>query len=230
MLQPLPRPEVSVITVVRNGEQYLAEAIQSILKQTHAPGEIIVIDGQSTDGTAAIARSFSQVRYFRQPDRGLANARNLGLEAAKGAFIAFLDHDDLWAADKLETQIQTMMEHPELLYTTTRLKFIVEPGAYLPSHLSPARLKSPQAGATPSALVGRRRAFEITGRFNPAYSIGCDADWFTRARDGGLPAAEIPQVLLYKRLHQQNLSTNAALNRQEMFRIARESIRRKRRS
>ena len=125
MLQQEKRPRVSVITVVKNGERYLAEAVQSVLNQTYQPDEIIVVDGQSTDQTAIIARSFTQVRYILQPDQGLANARNLGIDAAQGTFIAFLDHDDLWTTGKLETQMEFMAERPDLLYTTIRMRFAV---------------------------------------------------------------------------------------------------------
>jgi glycosyltransferase involved in cell wall biosynthesis len=230
MLQQEKRPRVSVITVVKNGERYLAEAVQSVLNQTYQPDEIIVVDGQSTDQTAFIARSFTQVRYILQPDQGLANARNLGIDAAQGTFIAFLDHDDLWTTGKLETQMEFMAERPDLLYTTIRMRFAVEPGAPVRSKREQEMLANPRDGSTPSALVARRAAFEVIGRFNPDYSIGCDADWFTRARDQNVPTAVLPQVLLYKRLHQKNLSVNAAVNRQEMFLIASESIRRQRRS
>ena len=110
---------VSVITVVKNGERYLAEALQSILNQTLPPCEIILVDGQSTDRTAEIARSFAGLRYLCQQDQGLANARNLGIAAAQGELVAFLDHDDLWPPEKLDTQVRYMLERPELGYTTT---------------------------------------------------------------------------------------------------------------
>ena len=218
-----PAPSVSVVTVVKNGERFLSQAIASILRQTLAPVEIIVVDGESTDNTAGIARSYSQVRYLRQQGQGLAGARNAGIDAARGELIAFLDHDDLWHEKKLEVQVGRMQRDPALGYTTTLMEFLVEAGA------GRMAAEAPRHGCTPSALVARRELFAILGGFDPEYAIGCDADWFTRARDAGIPTAVIPQVLLYKRLHDGNLSTDAARNRREMFLIARRSIARRRR-
>src|ERR1700730_8226464 len=90
------RPLFSVIVPVYNGERFLTAALQSILNQDHKPLELIVIDDGSIDQTAKIANSFSPVRYFYQNNQGVANARNAGLAAARGEFIAFLDADDLW--------------------------------------------------------------------------------------------------------------------------------------
>lgn len=222
-------PRISVITVVRNGERYLADALRSVLAQTLPPDEIIVVDGQSTDTTADIARSFPGVSVVRQDSLGLANARNLGLDVARGEWIAFLDHDDIWTPDKLQRQVAVMQAQPALQYTTTLLRFLVEDGAAPRSGAATGPPETPREGATPSALVVRRELFTTLGRFDPAYAIGCDADWFTRARDHAIPTAVVPHVLLYKRLHTTNLSVNAVVNRQDMFRIAKASIARQRR-
>src|SRR3989304_1795815 len=98
-------PVVSVIVVVKNGACYLASALQSIFEQDYTPLEVLVVDGQSTDDTAEIAKSFGSIRYLWQSDRGLANARNIGIQAAQGDLIAFLDHEDVWAPNKLSTQV-----------------------------------------------------------------------------------------------------------------------------
>lgn len=211
-------PRVSVITVVKNGERLLAEAIRSILAQTFPPAEVLVVDGHSVDGTARVARSFVEVRYLLQPGHGLAAARNLGIQKSQGDLVAFLDHDDLWAARKLEFQVKTMRQNPSLGYTTTWMKLVPRP----------REGEAVRDACTPSALVARRELFSRIGSFDPQYAIGCDADWFTRARDHQVPAAVVPRVLLYKRLHDTNLSANAAVNRREMFHIAKRSIERRR--
>lgn len=217
---------VSVITVVRNGERYLAEALASIVAQTLPPHEIIVVDGQSTDASAAIARGFPTRRVV-QEDLGLAQARNLGIENVSGELVAFLDCDDVWAANKLELQARAMCENPALEYTTTWIQYRVEAAA-TGRRLPRGDLERPRAGATPSALVARRALFERIGGFDPVYEIGCDGDWFTRTRDAGIPTMQLPQVLVYKRLHEKNLSSNAAVHRHELFRIAKQSIARQR--
>src|SRR3982074_3555445 len=99
-------PLVSVIVPVYNGERFLAETLQSIINQQYRPLELIVIDDGSTDQTARIATSVSEVRYFYQRNQGVANARNAGLAAARGELIAFLDADDLWQPNKLSLQVE----------------------------------------------------------------------------------------------------------------------------
>ncbi len=229
MAQHSAQPRVSVIIVVKDGERYLAHAIESVLAQTTSPCEIIVIDGQSTDNTAFIAQSFTQVRYVRQSNQGLANARNTGIEAACGELIAFLDHDDIWTADKLHTHVEYMVRNPIPRYTTSLLQFMVEEGAKRRTVGEDGAYEAPRDGCTPSALVAWRDVFGEIGGFDPAYAVGCDADWFTRARDHAIETAQLPRVLVYKRLHSANLSVNTALNRQEMFLVARQSIARRQR-
>jgi len=94
---------ISCIVPVFNGERYLPEALQSILSQSYRPLEIIVADDGATDRTAEIAAAFkARVRYMKQDNAGSAAARNLGIHAASGDLLAFLDADDLWHAEKLE--------------------------------------------------------------------------------------------------------------------------------
>jgi glycosyltransferase involved in cell wall biosynthesis len=215
---------VSVVIAVRNGEAYLAQAIDSILRQTLQPSQILIIDGASTDRTAQIARSYGQTQYLLQETNGVANARNQGILQAEGEFIAFLDHDDVWAPRKLEIQLSRMCEKPALGYTTTQMMFVKEESERRAPEWEWRPAGQPRSAPTPSALVARRAVFEHVGGFDPQYAIGCDADWFARARDANVPAEELPEVLLFKRLHESNLSLNGATNRQEMLQIARQSI------
>lgn len=97
---------VSVVIPCYNGAKYLRETIQSALAQTHPPLEILVIDDGSTDDSAAIAELFGPpVRVIRQTNQGESVARNRGIDEAQGDWIAFLDADDLWLPEKLETQL-----------------------------------------------------------------------------------------------------------------------------
>ena len=101
-------PLVSVIMNCYNGEEYLRQAIESVLAQTYANWEMIFWDNQSTDGSASILRSYAdcRVKYFYAPTHTLLyEARNFAVEKASGEFLAFLDVDDWWLPDKLERQI-----------------------------------------------------------------------------------------------------------------------------
>ena len=85
---------LSIVIPVYNGANYLREAIESALAQTFRNVEVLVVDDGSTDETAAVARSFRDVRYLYQENRGLAAARNTGLRESSGRFVVFLDADD----------------------------------------------------------------------------------------------------------------------------------------
>jgi len=94
-----------------NAEAYLARAIQSVWEQTVAPAEVIVVEDGSTDATADVAAGFRErVRLIRQANAGPSEARNVGVQAARGGWVAFLDADDEWLPEKLERQIPLLSE------------------------------------------------------------------------------------------------------------------------
>ena len=105
MLKPL----VSVIMPCYNGEVFLAEAVDSVLGQTLRDFELIVVDDGSTDGSSAVLARYGQrIAVIRQANRGVSAARNAGIEAARGEFIAFLDTDDYWEPEFLEAMVAGM--------------------------------------------------------------------------------------------------------------------------
>jgi len=119
----MTQPLISCIVPVFNGERYLTEALESILKQTYRPLEIIVADDGSTDGTATLVASYGdQVRYLFQPNAGVAAACNLGVRASRGEFIAFLAADDLWHPQKLVLQMSQFQNRPELDLCLTHMQ------------------------------------------------------------------------------------------------------------
>jgi glycosyltransferase involved in cell wall biosynthesis len=219
---------VSVIIVVQNGERYLSQAIESVIRQTYQPIEILVVDGNSTDNTAQIAKSYPKVRYISQQGRGLANARNTGIENATGELIAFLDHDDYWVLDKLAIQLSYFIKSPKIQYSYANVRLFLESGCQLRHGFKQKQFKQEQIGRTPGTLVVRKSLFEQIGKFNPSFRIGCDVEWFVRAKDRHIVAAYIPQVLLYKRVHNNNLSRNVKTNQKEIFQVIKQSIERQR--
>ena len=102
-------PLVSAVTIVRDCERFLAEAIDSVLRQTYRNLELVVVDDGSTDRSAEIADRVARatperVRLVRHADcgsRGMSAARTLGVQAARGGLIAFLDADDVWLPEKI---------------------------------------------------------------------------------------------------------------------------------
>ncbi len=109
-------PLVSVIIPTYNRREYVQEAIDSVLAQTYRDFEIIVIDDGSTDGTgeALTARYGDQIRYIWQKNAGESAARNLGIDIARGQYVAFLDSDDLWLPNKLVKQIVVLRQNSQV--------------------------------------------------------------------------------------------------------------------
>jgi glycosyltransferase involved in cell wall biosynthesis len=105
----MPAPAISVIIPTFNRGSWLPETVGSVLAQTVPPLEILVVDDGSTDDTQAVCRQFPDpVRYIRQDNAGVGAARNRGAAEARGEWLAFLDSDDLWPADKLEVQLAAL--------------------------------------------------------------------------------------------------------------------------
>lgn len=112
-------PSISVVLIVHDGERFLGEAIESVLRQTLAPIEMIVVDDGSTDATAKIAEEARRhdprlVRVLRHPggrNRGMSRSRNLGLAEVRGEYTTFLDHDDVMLPGKLATLAAALAAH-----------------------------------------------------------------------------------------------------------------------
>ncbi len=112
---------ISIITPTYNAERFIAQTAQSVFNQTYPHWELlIVVDSQSKDQTATIAAELTKkdtrVRVISNSEcRGVANNRNIGIREAHGEYIAFLDADDLWHPDKLQTQLQFMAKNQALI-------------------------------------------------------------------------------------------------------------------
>ena len=221
-------PLVSVIIPVYNGARYLRAALESVFGQTYRPFEVIVVDDGSADNSGDIAHSFSEVRYIRQANQGVAAARNNGIEAARGEFFAFLDQDDLWTSEKLKLQIAHMQSHPEVSYTLTQQQFFLEPGETIPTWFRKELLSEVHTGWVLGTLVVRRAAFEQIGNFATGYSAASDGDWFFRAKAAAVPMAVVPELLLLKRIHGANESARAKEILSELRKVVKSSLDRQR--
>src|SRR5215831_5817775 len=124
-------PLISVVLPVYNGERFLTSALRSILDQGYSNLEIIVVDDGSTDRSAELSRSFDGVKYFHQSKRGAAAARNLGIGNARGGWLAFLDHDDLWLPGRIRAQIRCIQDQPGLELVVGNTQVIDERGKIL---------------------------------------------------------------------------------------------------
>ena len=224
-------PVVSCVIPVLNGERYLGAALESVLGQTSGAVEVIVADDGSTDGTRDVAAAFgARVRYLHQANAGHAAARNLGLAAAAGAFVAFLDADDLWHEDKLARQLARFERRPELGISVTHVRNFWSADAPPPDGGIDPRVMEAVPGYRSVTLLARRRVFELVGPFDPALRHGNDTAWFLRAAEHGVAMELLPDVLVYRRLHAGNRSRRLAeSSRREYLRILKASLDRRRR-
>lgn len=194
---------VSVIIPVRNGELYLAEAIDSVLKQTHPAHEVIVVDNGSTDGSRRAAERFGRlVRVIDEPVPCIARARNAGVQAAGGDLIAFLDADDLWEPPKLARQIDVLEQQPEVDLVFTWMRDFISPEL---TEAQRARLSERGAyeGWTACTMLCRSLALRAVGPM-PEIALGEFIAWYGVAQNAGLQSSMISDVLVKRRIHLQN--------------------------
>ena len=197
----MTRPEKSKITVsavvpAYNAVKHIGRAIDSILKQSRPADEIIVVDDGSTDGTGEIVKGYGdKVRYIYQENAGVSVARNTGIEAASGDWIAFLDCDDEWDGDKLKLQTEHLARNEELKWTysnfyldrpdstdleeahrSTALNKLLFGREYFADYL---KAYVAHGFAWTCTLMIRRDVFKQTGMFEPGMKRAQDNDlWF----------------------------------------------------
>ena len=225
-------PLISCAIPVFNCERYLAEALDSILAQTYRALEIIVADDGSTDGTAQVVASYGdRIRYLWQSNAGPAAAQNLALAAVQGQFVAFLDADDLWHPEKLARQMARFRARPELDLCVAHIQnFWVPELAEEAERLRDHRIAQPLPGYTSVTLLAKRCLFEAVGPFDSRLQHGSGLDWFLRAAEHGAVMELLPDVLVYRRLHEANRSRHLADNsRDAHVRILKASLDRRRR-
>jgi len=212
-------PLVSCIIPVYNGARFLAETLESVLSQTWQPLEVIVVDDGSSDETPALLQGYgSRITAFRQDNAGPAAARNRGIAAAKGAFFAFNDADDLWVPDKLARQMARLEADRQLGFCVGHAQNfweqeLADEEARFRNH---PRSRPIPAYVTPTLLV-RRDAIERVGGFDPALGHSDSADWFLRAERIGIQGCLLPDVLVFRRMHLGNRSRNAAGESRDEF-------------
>lgn len=178
---------ISVIIPTWNRADRLVEALQSVVAQTRPADEIIVVDDGSEDNTrACVLGKFPQVRYIYQPNRGVSSARNTGIRAARGDWIALLDSDDRWLPDKLEQQCLHLGAQPDY-----RIAHCDEIWIRNGVRVNPMRKHAKHGGhifrhclplcaISPSAVLIHRELFDAVGLFDESLPACEDYDLWLR--------------------------------------------------
>ena len=178
---------ISVVIPCYNQAHYLGEAIGSALGQGYANIEVIVVDDGSTDDAAAVACRYERVRCVRQENRGLAAARNRGLEESRGEYVVFLDADDRLAERAIEAGAASLESHPDCAFVSGHYSLIDAEGRPMP-HVASACAEEDHYRALlrrnyigmPATVMYRRSVLEIVKGFDTSRRACEDYDLYLR--------------------------------------------------
>ena len=217
-------PTVSVIIHTYNNEKFIAETVESVLKQTYNDYEIIVVDDGSEDGTRdALLPYMQKIRYHYKENGGIASAKNAGISLSNAEFIAFLDHDDLWVPDKLKIQMEHFNSNPQVglvyaKYTSFRndkeLRTKPEKGYsgwIFKELLSKSFIQT-------STVVVRMECLNAVGPYDESFTLGDEYDMFLRVAKR-FQCGFIDKALTRYRVHDKNASKNDFLFDKENLRV-----------
>ncbi len=215
----LPAPRISVVIPTYNRARYVAEAVESVFAQTFKDYEVIVVDDGSTDNTKEVLDPYmGRIRYVRQENRGVGAARNRGISEARGEFVAFLDSDDVWEVEALETFLATFQEEDVAIVASAN-RLIENNGRPIGGFEESGFQKKLSAGphfTTRSLLVSdfdlpghayRMACFRVCGLFDESLPIAPEWDmWLRASMHFQLRYVETP--LLRRRIHGGNLTVD----------------------
>jgi glycosyltransferase involved in cell wall biosynthesis len=227
----MPGDLVSAVIPSYNYGRFVAEAVASVLGQTYPHVEVIVVDDGSTDDTPQRLEPFgTRIRYLRQENQGLSGARNTGIRAARGPFVALLDADDVWHPRKLEVQMRYLGAHPEVGLVGSDL--FTDRREHWPAVGEASGLEAVPLGLddvvgrchfAPSSAVIRRACLDEVGLFDPGLRCVEDREmWIRFVRRFRI--AKLPVPLLWYRTHGASLSARAARMEESELRVLRRAF------
>lgn len=225
------RPLISVVIPSYNYGRFVADAIRSALRQDYVHREIIVVDDGSTDDTRQrLAPFMEQIRYIYQENQGLSAARNTGIRAAHGEFIALLDSDDVWHPRKLTCQVACQARHPETgILATDHVVDLTNGWPVFPDVPAPAIHNYSldelvlRCRFAPSSAMIRKECFEQVGLFDADLRSVEDRDMWIRIACR-YPVAKLCLPLCWYRIHDSNLSHVAVRMEEHELKVLRKAF------
>ncbi len=194
---------ISVIVTFWNREQYLADAIESVLAQPYDV-ELLLVDDGSTDASVTIARGYAPpARLLQQENRGPAGASNTGVRNANGELVAFCDSDDLWTSARLDSQLAALAADPTLDLVFGNAEEFLSPEID-PATVRTRTLRGTIPAALPSAALVRKAVFDRVGPFDETLRNGAWIDWYARVRAAGSRECVVPDIVMRRRIHRHN--------------------------
>jgi glycosyltransferase involved in cell wall biosynthesis len=225
----MAKPEVSAVIVVRDGERYLTAAIESTLAQRHDPLEVLVVDDGSSDASIAVAHSFGPPVYcISQGRRGIGAARNVGVRASRGGYLAFLDADDLWTPRKTTRQLEALAADPDVDVVFGHQREFISPDLDPATARRLACRPDWEPGYHPSAALMRRSVFDRVGLFREDLTTGEYLDWIALAHDRGVREKMLDDRVALRRIHGSNHGFVRAHARSDYARLLKSALDRRR--
>jgi glycosyltransferase involved in cell wall biosynthesis len=210
---------VDVILPIYNGSKYVNQAIESVIKQEgNFRVKIYAVDDYSTDNSVEIIKGQknfenNMIFYEKNSNTGVSSTRNLGISLGNSEYVAFIDQDDIWVRDKLKVQLSSLLRDDKIEYSIGLQGFFLEDPNFKPKWFREKWLSEPQLGYLPSTLIVKRRLFADVGTFDERYINGVDdLDWFARTKRAGINHKVISKVLVNRRIHSNNLSSEIGSN------------------
>jgi glycosyltransferase involved in cell wall biosynthesis len=205
-LSPVFQSMISVVIAVKNGAKFLTAALNSVMRQTYAPSEVIVVDDGSTDASADIAAGFGPpIRVLRCAHRGEASALNAGLAEARGELLAFIDADDLWDDQKLAQQSAALASDLSIEAVFGRVVQFIDMDCRITEPNEIEQKSMSLVGVTKNSMLIRRIAFNRVGLFNAATMAGFP-EWYARAVCSGIRFKCLESIVAFRRIHRDNTS------------------------
>lgn len=204
---------ISVIIPTYNRGKIIEKSIASVLAQTYRDLELIVVDDGSTDNTEDLVKAIAddRVRYIRQKNQGACAARNLGVQEARGEFIAFQDSDDTWKPDKLFKQIRVMQENPEVGIVCCRtICERVDNSSFISLEKHPGGIISRETGPygiSTQTLLVRKAVFDHL-QFDTKVTRYQDLDFLLCAMKQNVIVFLVPEILVERRHEADSISNH----------------------
>ena len=212
-------PKVSVLMPTYNRERFITDAVRSVLAQDYGNIELVIVDDGSTDRTAEIlVEQFSDymtgvpvdgktICYYPSEHQGISGARNLALDKATGAYIAFLDADDRFHPNKLSLQMEYLQAHPEASIVFCGFENVEDFCGRPPTAAQAKLLADMDYGLCITLSCSKRELFDRFGGFDLSLATGEDYEWVCRIKMCGVDLSHaLPQVLYHRRIHEGNIT------------------------
>ncbi|MHB1354748.1 MAG: glycosyltransferase family 2 protein [Anaerolineae bacterium] len=217
-------PTVSVNMCIYNGQEFIGEAIDSILAQTFTDWEMILVDDGSTDGTAAMLASYSnpKLRVFHRPHQGISKSRNYAISQARGEFIAVLDADDVAHPNRLSCQVNYLRKHPLVVAlgcAYEQIDLMRNRTLNIAPPCTNDAIRKAMISGNPichSSVMIRRSVLNQAGIYNESLRYAEDYELWSRLAQVG-ELANLPVTLVARRFHDRSVSNDMSKELQHLL-------------